>query len=153
MEDIRGIRQKRRGRGLSRQVLVKWAGYAKNPHEKPLLAIKNTEALNIFEAKYSKVADLEDFTVGKMKIKKQKKRGKGRYFSSLFFSGFDFFLGGGYYEDLHPWVRHVVIPLTCGYTWSSMWLLFSPRAYLVTPPGTPLLIVSYCPSIVYMFSV
>ena len=25
-------------------------------------------------------------------------------------------------EDLHPWVKHVVTPLTCGYTWSSMWL-------------------------------
>ena len=46
-----------------------------------------------------------------------------------FFSGFDFFLGGGYCEDLHLWVRHVVTPLTCGYTWSSMWLHLAHTCY------------------------
>ena len=53
-------------------------------------------------------------------LKKKKKRRENIF--RAFFSGFDFFWGGGYCKDLHPWVRHVVIPLTCGYTWSSMWL-------------------------------
>ena len=57
--------------------------------------------------------------------------------------------GIAYCEDLYPWVKYVVTPLTCGYTWLTMWLLLSRvitrHAYLVTPPWTPLLLSPIVP--------
>ena len=56
-----GICTKKAGRGKTRQLLVKWTGYAK-PTWEPLSALQDTTALDIFEEKYGKIGSLSDFT-------------------------------------------------------------------------------------------
>ena len=118
--------------------------------------MENTEALDIFKAKYGKVADLEDFTVGyklakAAKLKKIKKKGEGKTFFEPFFFRLRLFFRGGAIVRIcilgsGMWLhlsRVATRGQACGYTshvlgctsWNS-----SP-------------IVSHCPSIVYMFSV
>ena len=63
VEEIRGIRLKKQGRGRRRQLLVKWVSYAV-PTWEPFSALEDTVALDTFEEKYGKVEDLGDFIVG-----------------------------------------------------------------------------------------
>ena len=63
VEEIRGTRLRKIGRGRRRQLLVKWVGFAR-PTWEPFSALENTVALDVFEDKYGKVEDLEDFVVG-----------------------------------------------------------------------------------------
>ncbi|OAQ57986.1 Pol [Purpureocillium lilacinum] len=80
VEEILCARWKKRGRGVFRQVLVQWCGYA-DPTWEPLEALEGTEAMNTFESMHGPARDndgpLEKYEVAERRRRRQPVRRGG----------------------------------------------------------------------------